>query len=90
MVLPISSGWPTRPMTCFLPSPRTSLSTVAALLHHTAGLPANLTWSAIVRKGGDVREQRRAALLEAARTYAPPKAGKSFLYSNLGYVILYR
>ncbi len=61
--------------------------TVKQLLHHTSGLPANLNWAAIAAKGGPLKAQRLAALLEAAKTPLVSEPGKAFLYSNTGYTV---
>ena len=61
--------------------------TVRQLLHHSAGLPANLNWAAIAAKGGSLKAQRLAALLAAASTPLLSEPGKVFLYSNSGYTL---
>jgi CubicO group peptidase (beta-lactamase class C family) len=62
-------------------------ATVSDLLHHTAGLPANLAWAEIDQKGGSVRQQRLAALKMAAAKPLQSKPGAAYLYSNAGYVL---
>ncbi len=60
---------------------------VTQLLHHTAGLPANLPWSTFQAKGGSLMEQRQAVLEEALRIPLITTPGTSYLYSNIGYVL---
>jgi len=61
--------------------------TVSQLLHHTAGLPANLKWRELQAKARRVTEQREAALEEAMRTPLLTAPGSTYLYSNTGYVL---
>lgn len=61
--------------------------TVSQLLHHTAGLAANLNWSAVQAKSRNVMAQREAALEEAIQTPLTNAPGTSYLYSNTGYVL---
>ncbi len=61
--------------------------TVSQLLHHTAGLPANLKWAELQAKARRVTDQREAALEEALRTPLLTAPGSTFLYSNTGYVL---
>jgi CubicO group peptidase (beta-lactamase class C family) len=61
--------------------------TVSQLLHHTAGLPANLKWADLQAKARRVADQREAALEEAIRTRLITAPGSTYLYSNTGYVL---
>jgi CubicO group peptidase (beta-lactamase class C family) len=61
--------------------------TVSQLLHHTAGLPANLNWSNIQVKAKQVGGKREAVLSDAVRTPLLSAPGSRFLYSNVGYVL---
>lgn len=61
--------------------------TVSQLLHHTAGLIANLNWAAVQAKGRNVMAQREAALEEALQTPLTSTPGTTYLYSNTGYVL---
>jgi CubicO group peptidase (beta-lactamase class C family) len=63
-------------------------ATVRQLLDDTAGFPANLDWWAIDRTGAPLISQRKMAV-EQAVSVAPMHApGTTFLYTNLGYVVL--
>jgi CubicO group peptidase (beta-lactamase class C family) len=59
--------------------------TVAHLLDHTAGLPANLLWGLF---NGDVRGQRAAVAKQALAAAPLAEPGRTFAYSNVGYVLL--
>ena len=61
--------------------------TVAQLLSHHAGLPANIDWRAIEQTRKPLPEQRLDALATAARTPLASAPGTTYLYSNLGYEI---
>lgn len=61
--------------------------TVRQLLSHRAGLPPNLDWSALAKKG-TVHEQRLRALRLATAEEPAFEIGGKFHYSNLGYVIV--
>jgi CubicO group peptidase (beta-lactamase class C family) len=61
--------------------------TVAQLLSHYAGLPANLAWRQIAQSAAALPEQRLNALKIAAMTTLTSKPGTKFEYSNLGYVL---
>ena len=60
--------------------------TLLHLLSHRAGLPANIPWGLIPRKGTP-RDQRLAVIkmLSSLKLVAEP--GAKYLYSNLGYVV---
>ncbi len=60
-------------------------ATVAQLLSHRAGLPANLELKEYL--GDDVVALRRRALSELAKAPQSPP-GETFSYSNLGYIIV--
>lgn len=61
--------------------------TVAELLRHTSGAPANPDWWAIHRDHPDDPVAARRALLEWLLTQERP-AEPGFLYSNVGYALL--
>ncbi|HYV95935.1 MAG TPA: serine hydrolase domain-containing protein [Gemmatimonadaceae bacterium] len=61
--------------------------TITQLLSHHAGLPANIAWRDIERRGGALTAQRAAAVKMAAATRLESRPGSAYLYSNLGYTI---
>ena len=64
-----------------------SQATLAHLLTHWSGLPANTKWRLLLGDGRDLRGQREAALQAAAGTPDLPTPGEKHLYSNWGYVL---
>ncbi|MCI0462993.1 MAG: beta-lactamase family protein [Gemmataceae bacterium] len=62
--------------------------TLAELLTHRSGLPANLPggWWTVPRKGTP-RQQRLVVVAKAVSDGPEVKPGTKFLYSNLGYVV---
>jgi len=60
--------------------------TLLQLLSHRAGLPANLSWWSFKQR--TVQEQRVAVLREAFAKKPASAPGSTYLYSNLGYVIV--
>ena len=61
--------------------------TVADLVRHTAGLPHDLPWSSFDATL-PIREQRREAVRRALAVPPLTPPGRTFAYSNVGYVIL--
>ncbi len=61
--------------------------TVRDLLDHTAGLPANLEWQAFNATHAKLPAQRRQVVVKAL-SMPPASPIGSFLYSNVGYVVL--
>ena len=61
--------------------------TVAQLLSHHAGLPANLAWRQIAQSAPELPEQRLNALKIAATTKLLSAPGTKYDYSNLGYAL---
>ena len=61
--------------------------TVAQLLTHYAGLPANIAWREVERTRATLPAQRIDALKRAAATTLTSRPGTKFEYSNLGYVL---
>jgi CubicO group peptidase (beta-lactamase class C family) len=62
--------------------------TVGMLLNHTAGLPHDMEWR-VHEPGGMTLPAQRAALVGDALAKAPlTEPGKTYAYSNVGYVIL--
>jgi CubicO group peptidase (beta-lactamase class C family) len=60
--------------------------TLAHLLSHRAGLPADMDYGAF-EKSGDVRAQRSALARKALGNRPEYEPGSTYLYSNVGYVI---
>jgi CubicO group peptidase (beta-lactamase class C family) len=67
-------------------SPDLRKVTVLHLLSHRSGLPANIPWGLVPRKG-TARDQRLAVMKTAASLKLQAEPGAKYLYSNLGYVI---
>jgi CubicO group peptidase (beta-lactamase class C family) len=67
-------------------SPALQNVTILHLLSHRAGLPANIPWGLIPRKG-TTRDQRLAVVKMLASLKPVSEPGAKYLYSNLGYVI---
>ena len=61
--------------------------TVAQLLSHRSGLPANLDYDALARSMRSVSEQRLDAVTMAATGKLSSQPGTASAYSNLGYVL---
>lgn len=62
-------------------------ATVADLLAHRAGLPENADWESIASRSTSVQEQRLDALRSVSTMKLSSPPGRTFRYSNLGYVI---
>ena len=60
--------------------------TLAQLLTHRAGLPANVAWRGR-EKGTTTTEQRRAVLGQVAGMEPSTKPGSKMVYSNVGYAL---
>lgn len=60
--------------------------TVASLMHHTSGAPANAPWREFDQKGMSLVQQRRSVLRWLAKTKRTNHP--AYLYSNIGYVLL--
>ncbi len=60
--------------------------TLLHLLSHRSGLPANIPWGLIPRKG-TTRDQRLSVIRGLASVKLVAEPGAKYLYSNLGYVI---
>jgi CubicO group peptidase (beta-lactamase class C family) len=61
--------------------------TILHLLSHRAGLPANIPWIVVSKPGLSVSEQRLESVKRLAKIKLLSAPGKTYLYSNLGYVI---
>jgi len=63
-------------------------ATVAQLLEHTAGLPANVDWWAIDRTKKSLAAQRRMVVEEVLTKAPMHPPGTKYEYSNVGFVVL--
>ena len=59
--------------------------TLTQLLHHTAGLPANVDWNRFYQTPSTLA--RRAILTSSLKAAPKTVPGSTFLYSNLGYCL---
>lgn len=60
--------------------------TLLHLLSHRAGLPANIPWGLVPRKG-TTRDQRLAVIKMMPNVKLVSEPGAKYLYSNLGYIV---
>ncbi len=63
-------------------------ATVAQLLEHTAGVPANVDWRAFDRTRRPLTAQRRMVVEEVLSKAPENPPGTKYNYSNVGFVIL--
>lgn len=66
----------------------TAAITVANLLDHTSGLPANVDWWSFDRSGGPLPTQRLNVAKSVLSTPTQHPPGSKYVYSNVGYMLL--